>query len=288
MTYGPSIIARTISSASIKDKFGNSWQYHSRSDHHSKVACWAILFDLIQSCPLLASHITAGKVGFGINHEMNDFKVARKKNLDLVICRVDSHSGSSHLRSFTDLATEYGIKLTKEESAILSGMPELHEAKVKSVLAALEAKACMTAHNRARPRLYDELTSSHITVHGDTSAAIAIGFVMINISNEFISSTQAENKKSLEGAEPLVNYEAQPKSTIEVIDKLKQLPRSTKDGEVGFDALGIIIVDCKNDGSEVAVVNVLEDGKNPVDKIYKYDTMIDRISHIYSTRFKEI
>ena len=47
------MVARSISAARIADDFGNEWQYHSRSDKHSKVACWAVLFDLLQTSALL-------------------------------------------------------------------------------------------------------------------------------------------------------------------------------------------------------------------------------------------
>ena len=83
--YGPDILVRTLSQTSRADRYGNAWQYHSRSDHHSKVACWAILFDLLVKCPLLRRHVDDGLVGFGINHEMRDFVHDRKKNLDVVL-----------------------------------------------------------------------------------------------------------------------------------------------------------------------------------------------------------
>ena len=71
--YGPDILVRTLSSPTRRDKSGNLWQYHSRSDHHSKVACWGVIFDLVLTTPLLRRHIDAGVVCFGINHEMRDF-----------------------------------------------------------------------------------------------------------------------------------------------------------------------------------------------------------------------
>jgi len=58
----------------------------------------------------------------------------------------------------------------------------------------MEAKACMTAHQRALPRLYDELNSSHLTVHGAADHAIAAGFVMVNAATKFLSTDL--NKKN--------------------------------------------------------------------------------------------
>ncbi len=33
--YGPEILVRTLSKPTRTDRYGNLWQYHSRSDHHS-------------------------------------------------------------------------------------------------------------------------------------------------------------------------------------------------------------------------------------------------------------
>jgi len=82
---GPNILCRTMTVPSITDEHGNSWQYHSRSDRHSKVACWGTLFDLLQYSALLRRHVEQGNVAFGVNHEFADFRTRRKKKLDLVI-----------------------------------------------------------------------------------------------------------------------------------------------------------------------------------------------------------
>lgn len=84
---GPQIITRTLTAAKVADRYGNTWQYHSRSDHHSKVACWAIAFDLLATSKTLRDHIAAGVVTFGINRQLNDFETGKKKDLDLVVAR---------------------------------------------------------------------------------------------------------------------------------------------------------------------------------------------------------
>ena len=150
-------------------KHGNSWQYHSRSDHHSKVACWGLLFDLMLNCGLLREHALRGLVGYGLNHEMRDFRTGRKKNLDLVVCRprVDIGQGPP-APSFADQAQELGILLDSSAAAALATLPRLDELPVGAVRVALKAKACMTAFIKARPRLYDELNSSHAAIHGNS------------------------------------------------------------------------------------------------------------------------
>src|SRR4051812_35029869 len=123
--YGPEIIVRSLSRARIADQHGNTWQYHPQSDRHSKIACWAILFDLLVRCPLLRRHVEAGTVGFGINHTMTDFSSDRQKDLDLVISIPRAEQGKANRITFADLAEQFEVALSSEERTVLRGLPEL-------------------------------------------------------------------------------------------------------------------------------------------------------------------
>src|SRR5438552_309204 len=81
---------------------------------------------------------------------------------------------------FAAMAEDFGVVLTAHQRDVLADLPSVPEAPVGSVLLAMEAKACMTAHVRALPRLHDELDSSHQTTHGNSERALAVGFVMVN------------------------------------------------------------------------------------------------------------
>src|SRR5438445_7936778 len=105
---GPSIIAATLSVPQARGHARAMCQYHSRSDLHSKVACWAVLFDLLQQSALMRHHAISGKIVFGINHELRDFATARKKVLDLVIARP---SGPATKETLVDLAQRYQLVL---------------------------------------------------------------------------------------------------------------------------------------------------------------------------------
>jgi hypothetical protein len=281
--YGPEILVRTLSKITREDRYGNGWQYHSRSDHHSKVACWGIVFDLMRTTPLLRRHIETGVVRFGINHEMRDFQNDRKKNLDLVLCTASGAPGKLSKQTLGGLARDYSIDLTPTEDAEFQALPALSRAPVGAVLMALEAKACMTAHQRALPRLYDELNSSHLTVHAANDEAIAAGFAMVNIAERYLSPDL--NKKHRD-TEPEWSTHARPRDAGLAIDKIKQLPRRSKTGDVGYDALAIVVVDMANDGSLVRLVT--EPPAPQPGEIYHYASMIDRLRQIYSTRFKDL
>lgn len=281
--HGPDILARSLSVPSVRDQQNNLWQYHSRSDQHSKVACWSVLFDLLGHCPQFVQHVAAGKVGFGINHEMRDFRNNRSKYLDLVIC---TPGGVSDLEPtiFADLVRSYDIRLSDAETELLESYPSLRKVPVGSVHLALEAKAAMTEHVKALPRLFDELNSSHLAIHGAADFAIAAGFAMVNCAITFVSP--GRNKHDLATHEPVVTRHAQPKVTERTIQKLEEIPRRTQSGEQGFDALGIVVLELQNDGSPVTVVT--SPPAPTASDVWHYDQMIHRIGSLYASKFGNV
>lgn len=278
--YGPQIIARTLTKTRIVGKtHKHTWQYHSRSDRHSTVACWAILFDLLCECRLLREHVAEGAVAFGINHEMRDFKQNRKKNLDLVLCTPGE--GDPGRKTFRGLVDDYQIYLDDRETAILRELPEILQMPVGTVQLALEAKACMTEHMKARPRLFDELNSSHQCIHGASDLTIAAGVVMVNVAESFVSP--GRNKFDPGSQDLDVSKHRQPHVTEKVIEKVTQLPRRAGVGEEGYDALSIMVVECRNDLSPVTVV--AEPPAPGAGDLFSYPAMIKRLAHLYQARF---
>src|SRR5205823_5996357 len=106
---GPGILVASMSVPQPRGPSKTLWQYDSRSDLHSKVACWGVLFDLLQQSRVLRGHAQTGKVIFDVNVEMRDFGTGRKKNLDLVVARP---SGTVTSFSLADLAKDWQIVLT--------------------------------------------------------------------------------------------------------------------------------------------------------------------------------
>ncbi|MCO1658906.1 hypothetical protein [Pseudonocardia humida] len=294
---GPEIITRTLSLTTRPDPAGNRWQYRSRSDHHSKVACWAIAFDLLAESKLLRDHIAAGVVTFGINRQLNDFETGKKKDLDLVIARAPGKDpagaaptiGKSKPLAFdlNDLAKRYDIQLSIQDRQVLADL-NLPPAPVgipgATVLAALEAKACMTEHIKALPRLHDELTSSHGTVHGDTPNALSIGFVMVNTADQFWSPGRNAQLITVDNP-PVVNRHVQPHATERTVAMLKEVRRRAGPGspQQGFDALGIMLIDMTNDGREVKLVT--SPPAPPPGSSFSYEAMIRRAAHLYDVTF---
>ena len=185
--------------------------------------------------------------------------------------------------TFADYGAQCGVQLDARESAALATLPALRRAAVSNVLMALEAKACMTEHIKALPRLHDELASSHQTIHGDTSGAIAAGFVMINCAESFVSPDR--NRKRVRGGKFVVNEHRQPTVADKTLTAVMKLPRRSDEHGNGFDALGITMLSCRNDGSPVAIDEV---ANAKVPDIVRYDSLVRRLAHLYGTKFGSI
>ncbi|HEY9154604.1 MAG TPA: hypothetical protein VIM69_05710, partial [Opitutaceae bacterium] len=66
---------------------------------------------------------------------------------------------------------------------------------------------------------------------------------------------------------------------------IMKIPRRSEESGTGFDAVGISMVHCTNDGSDVTI-DALANAKVP--DIVKYDAFIRRLSHLYGTKYGTI
>jgi hypothetical protein len=238
------------------------------------------MFDLLQRSQLLRSHALQGKIAFGVNHTFSDFKTRRKKNLDLVIHVPGSEVKPDQLsHTFVNRAQSLGVMLDESQARALSSLPPLAEAPVGTVLMALEAKACMTKHVGSGPRIYDELNSSHLTIHGNADQAIAVGFVMVNGATSFISPSSNRRPLGANQPPPTITKCNQPKATDFIVAKIGELPTRTRPGSEGYDAIGITVIDCLNDGSPITLM--VQPPALPANDLLSYDSMIRRVVNQY-------
>jgi hypothetical protein len=269
-----------MSVAQPRGRSQRPWQYHSRSDLHSKVACWSVLFDLLQQSALMRAHAAQGKIVFGVNHKLTDFRTGKEKDLDLVIARPD---GAPTPRTLIDLALEYHVVLDARQRSELEALPPIYRAPVGAVLVALEAKAAMTEHIKALPRFYDELNSSHQIVHGASNQALAVGLAMINASPSFISP----DRNRAPGATDVVSKHDQPRVAAAAVEMVRnKLPRRSSGAGVGYDGLAILVVSAANDGTPVTLVTAPP--APPPGDIFNYDNAVTRVANEYDTTFRNI
>jgi len=217
---------------------------------------------------------------------MRDYATGREKDLDLVIARPGSGSRKGPRRSLDSLVDHFHILLSAEEQALLNQLPPIIVGPVGAVLVAMEAKACMTAHVKALPRLYDELNSSHISVHGASSQALAIAYVQVNVADTFISPNPRNALLREMGSQPEVSMHNQPYDTDRVLKKVSEIPRRSSNSGVGFDAIGVTVLDLSNDGNPVTVVD-RSPAPQPGDPFH-YGSMIIRMANEYDAVFAKI
>lgn len=284
--HGPDILARFLSEPSAEpDKYGIRWQYNSRSDRHGRVGCWGVAFDLLAQSSLMQRHAESAKIVLGVNHEMRDFHTDRAKVLDLVIARPATTPEPS-APSFRGLVAQYGIQLSAAERQLLESLPDIKIAPVGAVLVALEAKATMTAHVKSLPRLYDELNSSHLAIHGASNQALAIAYLQVNNSSTFYSSVRNSERMS-EGLAPKITLHRQPQDTQRVLDKAAQIPRRAGKSGNGFDAIGVTVLDFPNDSKTPVGIVTAPPAPQPGSNFH-YGGMIVRMSNEYDATFASI
>jgi hypothetical protein len=273
---GPKLLAATMSVPVARGPGGKRWQYHSRSDRHSKAACWTILFDLMRECDIFRAHVAAGKVSFAVNYEMVGKIV---KTLDLVVCRDPGTRERKQGRSFEEYGSEIGIVMTKGQRALLSELPEFHEElpeDIAEVMIALEAKACMTDHSGAIPRLFAEILATGYLARQAARDCITASHTIVNGAETFVS--------------PGAKMEVKPNGATGIAAVVRMLhdalPTAAEAPNLGFDAVGVTVLKCRNDGSTVELVDGAPAPKRQ--NHHHYERMIRNMCAAYRARFGSV
>jgi hypothetical protein len=253
--HAPQRFADWLSTNIANDKkYGRKvFRYHPRSDQHSKRISTLVANDLLEHCPALRQHAADGHAVGRTNIEYT-FPNGKSKTLDLAI---GEPIGPISEALFPD--------------TIPTG--DIGELRI-----ACEAKQCMTEHMKTKPRIYDELSSSHEIVHQGDTNVIAAGIVVVNIAVQFASPT-----RQVSGDGPLIiTKHRQPRVATSIVDHLKGLVMRQAVGQVGFDALAIIVIDCDNCGP--CTLHVGPPAPQPGDP-HHYETFISRMADFYTRRF---
>lgn len=229
------------------EQMGLTYHYHPRSDSHSKALAEFIWEDLLVNCTTIRRDHEVGLIGYAVNFPYIWPGTNKAKAIDLAIGR-------------------------------------LHGGKISEVLISCELKATMTEHGKSKPRIFDELSSSHQIVHAANPAAIAAGVTVVNVANTYISPTRQKVSGSVE-----VTQHRQPLVTAAMVAHLRGLQLRTRlDGtdEVGFDAYSTFVVDCDNDVEHAAKLYTNTPAPQPGDTDH-YDQFLGRICVAYTSRFAE-
>lgn len=275
---GPTILARTMSAPTTRASGKKAWQYHSRSDSHSKVACWTLLFDLLIECAPMRQAAEAGRLGFGINYEMVG---PINKRLDLVLTINQPGFGEPGRRTFAALRGDYGVLLDDDESAMLAALPKVWQDISKNgaseIAIAMEAKACMTEHVKSLPRLHAEILATGYLARLAAPHCILVSYTLINAATNFISPS----------SDGKINHHSQPDDVRRVVEMIRDaVPMASKVAAFGYDVVGTTVMDCRNDGSPISLVNDTDLAPKVNDRL-NYDQMVKGICSAFRARFRE-
>jgi hypothetical protein len=272
---GPRILVDTLSVPTGKGQ--RLWQYHSRSDAHSKIACWTLLFDLLLECDALRDAARQGRLGFGINYEMVG---PINKTLDLVVTWLDGSSARQTGRTLADLASVYALQLSDSDREALYSLPALAEdleGNASEVVIAIEAKACMTEHLKSLPRLHAEILATGYLARLAARQCITVSYTLVNAATVFDSPSGATTKR---------NQHQQPENARRVVDMIdKAIPISAKVQDIGYDVVGVTVVDCRNDGSPITLVDDPAMAPTTRDRLH-YERMVRNVCSEFRARFR--
>jgi hypothetical protein len=251
-------------------KYGFIYRYHPRSDAHSKALCRLVLEDLIANSPALRARAEANEIVYGINC-VYTFPVKKKrKTLDLVIATGRPEDGAERFGGVIAPAAVLGTEKV--------GGRAVKRLAIDRVLLSCESKATMTEHVKSKPRLFDELSSSHEIVHQGDPEAIAAGITVVNIASTFVSPTRQT------GGNLVVTQHRQPDVTRQVVEHLRELPIRTAESGTGFDAFATFVVDCDN--QHTASLWTAPPAPQPGDRDH-YDTFLAALLRACEKRFAE-
>lgn len=273
---GPDIIARTMSIATSRGaaRGADAWQYHSRSDHHSKLACWALMFDLLLECDVLRRAAADRRIAFAVNHVMVG---PINKTLDMVVTLADPRRTDEASGTFADMADELGIRLSEADHLALRQLAPIRVERkedVSEVVIAVEAKACMTEHVKSIPRLHAEILATGYLARKSAPHCITVSFTLVNASGTFRSP----------GKSGTVTVHKQPADALRVVDMLSHaVPRVEELGGYGYDVIGLTVIDCCNDSSPVTVVASAPFPGS--DSHVHYDRMVRAICSAFRRRY---
>jgi hypothetical protein len=238
-------------------------QYNSRSDWHSKAACWCSLFDLLRYASSgpgaphrLWQDVQAGRLGFQVNHTVQPN--SRPKKLDLILCEVGAEAIPAG-RHFTQLASSLGLEVGVPADAkflqLLASEPlfELSPRHIGNVRLAIEAKAAMDELQKAIPRLYSEIVSTGIIARDAQIArgwprTVVASLTLVNAAMRFRASTTGKAKTNPVGRAGAV---------VTMLSNAFHhgIATTAFHSRSIFDAIGVTVVECENDPSVPVLVH---------------------------------
>ncbi len=223
--------------------------YHPRSNTHGKILCELVLTDLLAICPRIAADAAAGRLVYDIQRKI--MVAGSEWNIDLVLGPPPRDA-------------------VKEVSA--EGIQKISPATIRI---AIEAKAVMTEHGKARRNRQRDLDSFHQFVHRYDPDTVAAGLTVVNVAERFKSPLRSE-----------VSIHRNVRTLVqETMALLRSLPQRSARGESpGLEANGAIVV--SHDNIDLKATALVTGAPAPqIGDPLHYDSFVRRICDSYTQRW---
>jgi len=220
--------------------------YHPRSSSHGEAMCDFLLRDLHSNCPAFKAMVDSGSIVYQTNYTVNK-NTPSEWTIDLVV-------GKS--------------------SGPLLGGPTIARADPSEVWIAIDAKAIMTEHGKARRNRQRDLNSMADILHRMSPIPITAAYVIINIASQFRSPLREE----------ITQHRNIERIVAETIPLMKEILKDEKIGRPGLDAIGVTIIDYSNlPNSECRLIQdpPAPDPSSPL----HYDNFLSRVCDDFAARF---
>lgn len=226
--------------------------YHPRSSHHGDFLCKALVYDLVAHNPRLAEAAQAGRLVYQLNFDMGTGK-QQAWNIDLV------------------LGPPVGSPVPPGAGSTI------RQADPSVIYAAVDAKGVMTEHGKARRNRQRDLTALHAVVHTFYPKAVAGGLVAINVADRFRSPLRP-------GDEANPHPKNIERLVAETVDLFEGVPRATREGGIGMDAMGVFVVSYTNERGAKAWLVRDYPAPQPASPVY-YANFLESFSAALLSRF---
>lgn len=237
-------------------------RYHPRSDAHSNAICLGILIDLIDYCKPLRQKIEKGELVARLNHTVT--VNYQHWNIDLA------------------LGPPPGKPTPPAQGSVISfSVPTVIEV-------AIEAKGVMTEHGKARHNRLRDLQAFHSHAHTYNQKVVAVGLVVVNMSEYYWSPTRAVND--------ITHHRNISQLAAETVDLYRNLPlrNSPSDGP-GLESACVLVIKHDNLGKNPNLPENAPEARDtelvtrppapqPGDPLH-YATMVHRVCQAYTDRW---
>ena len=222
--------------------------YHPRSSAHGDRLCELVLRDLFEKCDPFSKAAREGRIVYKLNYVI-DKGSPTQWNLDLVV--------GPPIKPITNLSPT---------TEIASGTP-------REIWLAMDAKTIMTEHGKTRRNRQRDLNSLHDILHEKNPKTIVAGLVIVNMASRFKSPLRPKTTDHK-------NVERLVKETVTLLSGLKM----SKQGGLGLDALGIIVLSHSNIPEETTKLITEAPAPQPGQPIH-YSSFLNDICRAYDARF---